>query len=280
MSKPPVDAQAAADAGSSQAMRAQLRLRELILGGEWPPGERVGEVAIVERLGMSRTPIRSALMRLEQEGLLEALAHGGYAVRSFSEQEVCDAIELRGTLEGLAARLAAERGVAPHSLDEASQALCDIDAVLVRAQLDDADFARYVAANRRFHDALMRMCGSRVLQRELERVVQMPFASPSAFVVVQADSPHARDMLIVAQDQHRQLLEAIRAREGARAEALAREHCRIAQRNLREATRERGGRRLPGVGLIRTAATAAPEPAAVAEPAAAPVAVRAGPRAG
>ena len=257
MQTPPVDTPVATDAGSSQAMRAQLRLRELILGGEWPPGERVGEVAIVERLGMSRTPIRSALMRLEQEGLLEALAHGGYAVRSFSEQEVCDAIELRGTLEGLAARMAAERGVAPQGLGEAGQALDESDAVLVRAQLDAADFARYVAANGRFHDALMRICGSRVLQRELERVVQMPFASPSAFVVVQAESAHARDMLIVAQDQHRQLLEAIGAREGARAEALAREHCRIAQRNLREAMRERGGRRLPGVGLIRTTAAAA-----------------------
>ena len=94
----------------SQALKAQLRLRELVLAGELPPGERIAELAIVEKLGMSRTPIRSALMRLEQEGLLEALPGGGYAVRSFSERDVADAIELRGTIEGLAARLAAERG--------------------------------------------------------------------------------------------------------------------------------------------------------------------------
>lgn len=222
----------------------------MILTGELPPGERVGEVAIVARLGISRTPIRSALMRLEQEGLLQALTHGGYAVRSFSEREVSDAIELRGTLEGLMARLAAERGTSAALLSAADQALDEIDRALASPSLDDAAFSTYVSANGRFHELLVRMVDSPVLRRELERVVQMPFASPSAFVVVQAHSARARDMFIVAQGQHRQLLDAIRGREGTRAEALAREHCRIAQRNLREAIRDRDARRLPGVGLI------------------------------
>ena len=79
----------------------------------------------------------------------------------------------------------------------------------------------------------------------------MPFASPSAFVVVQANSPQARDMLIVAQDQHGQVLEAIESREGARAEAIMREHSRIAQRNLREAVRGQQVAQMPGVRLIR-----------------------------
>ncbi len=102
-----------ADSGASQAVKAQLRLREMILAGELPAGARIAELAIVERLGVSRTPIRAALMRLEQEGLLESLPNGGYAVRTFSERDVSDAIELRGTVEGLAARLAAERGAPP-----------------------------------------------------------------------------------------------------------------------------------------------------------------------
>src|SRR4030095_10170153 len=99
------------EAGAWQAVKAQLRaaraavrVREMIRGGELPAGARIAELAIVERLGVSRTPIRAALMRLEQEGLLQALPHGGYAVRSFSERDVSDAIELRGTIEGLAAR--------------------------------------------------------------------------------------------------------------------------------------------------------------------------------
>ena len=95
-------------AGDSAQVRAQLQLREMILAGELPGGARIAELAIVERLGVSRTPIRAALMRLEQEGLLEALPNGGYAVRIFSEHDVSDAIELRGTIEGLSARLAAE----------------------------------------------------------------------------------------------------------------------------------------------------------------------------
>ncbi|HEX2547721.1 MAG TPA: GntR family transcriptional regulator [Ramlibacter sp.] len=239
------------DASTSQAVKAQLRLREMILAGELPGGARIAELAIVERLGVSRTPIRSALMRLEQEGLIEALPNGGYAVRTFSERDVADAIELRGTVEGLAARLAAERGVAAVVLNEARACLDAVDALLEQPALDDAAFSRYVELNQRFHTLLSEMSGSTVLARELDRVVNLPFASPSGFVVVQANTPKARDMLVVAQDQHRQVLEAIAQREGARAEAIMREHSRLAQRNLREAVHGPHLDRMPGVRLIR-----------------------------
>lgn len=235
----------------SQAVKAQLRLRELILSGELTGGARIAELALVDRLGVSRTPIRAALMRLEQEGLLQALPGGGYAVRTFSERDVSDAIELRGTLEGLLARLAAERGPAAVLLAEARDCLAGIDAVLAQPSLDDDAFLRYVRLNERFHVLLAEMADSPVLARELERVVRMPFASPSGFVVVQANSGRARDMLIVAQDQHRQVLDAVEQREGGRAEAIMREHSRLAQRNLREAVRSADSERMPGVRLIR-----------------------------
>lgn len=238
------------EAGGSQAVKAQLRLREMILAGELPGGARIAELTLVERLGVSRTPIRAALMRLEQEGLLEALPNGGYAVRTFSERDVSDAIELRGTMEGLSARLAAERGVAAVVLAEARSCLEEIDTVLQQPALDDEAFTRYVALNQRFHNLLGEMAGSTVLSRELERVVNLPFASPSGFVVVQANTPRARDMLIVAQDQHRQVLDAIERREGARAESIMREHSRIAQRNLRDAVQS-PHLGMPGVRLIR-----------------------------
>jgi GntR family transcriptional regulator of vanillate catabolism len=222
----------------------------MILAGELPGGSRIAELAIVERLGVSRTPIRAALMRLEQEGLLEALPNGGYAVRTFSERDVSDAIELRGTVEGLSARLAAERGAATVLLTEARACLAEIDRVLESPALDDEAWTRYVGLNQRFHNLLAEMAGSPVLARELDRVVNLPFASPSGFVVVQANSPKARDMLIVAQDQHRQVLDAIERREGARAEAILREHSRLAQRNLREAVQS-PHLDMPGVRLIR-----------------------------
>lgn len=238
-------------ATESAQLRVQLRLREMILAGELAGGQRIVEVAIVERLGVSRTPIRAALMRLEQEGLLESLSGGGYAVRTFSERDVSEAIELRGTLEGLCARLAAERGAAPVVLGEARACLDAIDAVLAAPALDDEAFSRYVELNQTFHALLGEMAGSDVIAKELDRVARLPFASPSGFVVAQANSPHARDRLVVAQDQHRQVVDAIERREGSRAEALMREHSRIAQRNLRDVVRQQRPDRLPGLQLIR-----------------------------
>ena len=237
--------------GHSQAVRAQLRLREMILAGDLPAGARIAELNLVDKLGVSRTPIRTALMKLEQEGLLEALANGGYAVRTFTERDVSDAIELRGTLEGLAARLAAERGCAPVVLSEARACLNQIDQLLASDSLNDEAFSAYVAHNERFHALLAEMTGSAVVQRELERVIGLPFASPSGFVISQANSPQARDMLVIAQDQHRQVLAAIEQREGARAEAIMREHSRMAQRNLSEAMRSPDLHQMPSVRLIR-----------------------------
>ena len=238
------------DSGASQAVKAQLRLRELILAGELPSGARITELAIVEKLGVSRTPIRAALMRLEQEGLLEALVNGGYVVRTFTERDVSEAIELRGTLEGLSARLAAERGAAAVLLSEARACLGEIDAVLSQLALDDDAFLRYVTLNQKFHNLLSEMAGSAVIARELDRVVKLPFASPSAFVMLQANSPQSRDMLIVAQDQHRQVLDAIDHGEGARAEAIMREHSRIAQRNLHASLQSHDLDQMSGVRLI------------------------------
>ncbi|MDB5873608.1 MAG: bacterial regulatory s, gntR family protein, partial [Ramlibacter sp.] len=175
------------DAGSSQAVKAQLRLREMILAGELPSGGRIAELTLVEKLGVSRTPIRAALVRLEQEGLLQALPGGGFAVRMFSESDASDAIELRGMVEGLAARLAAERGAPAAALAEAKACLASIDGVLARPALDDDAFLRYVELNQQFHNLLSDMAGSAVIGRELDHVVNLPFASPSAFVVLQAN---------------------------------------------------------------------------------------------
>jgi GntR family transcriptional regulator, vanillate catabolism transcriptional regulator len=93
--------------------RALLRLRELILRGEFAPGERMSELRLVETLGVSRTPLRLALAALEHEGLLRSAGSRGYVVREFTQADISDAIELRGVLEGTAARFAAERGASP-----------------------------------------------------------------------------------------------------------------------------------------------------------------------
>jgi GntR family transcriptional regulator of vanillate catabolism len=248
----PADASGSDDVALSQTVRTQLRLRELIVGGELKPGQRIAELALVERLGASRTPIRMALVRLQEEGLLEALPNGGFVVKDFSENDIHDAIEVRGTLEGLAARLAAERGITSVLLAEARDCLASIDALLAEPALSEESFAEYVRCNGRFHALLVEMAGSDLVARQIERAVTLPFASPNGFVMVQATGPRARDTLIIAQQQHRSVLEAIVQREGARAEALMREHARIAHNNLRDALKNHQTLQLvPGASLIR-----------------------------
>ncbi|MDB6002852.1 MAG: GntR family transcriptional regulator, partial [Rhizobacter sp.] len=143
----PDDVLTTAAGATSQTVRAQLRLRELILEGELKPGVRIAELWLVDRLHVSRTPVRMALVKLAEEGLLEALPAGGYAVKDFSEADIHDAIEVRGTLEGLAARMAAERGVGSTLLAEARECVAEMDAVLAAATLADASFSLYVQEN-------------------------------------------------------------------------------------------------------------------------------------
>jgi GntR family transcriptional regulator of vanillate catabolism len=238
------------EAGASQSMRAQLRLREMVVDGELVPGTRITELAMVERLAMSRTPIRTALVRLQEEGLLEPLPGGGFAVRAFSEGDIHDAIELRGTLEGLAARLAAERGAGHAVLAGLRDCLAAIDALLAAPKFGDASFAAYAEYNGRFHALLAEASGSALVQRQIERVLTLPFASPNGFVMADRGGPHARDRLVVAHAQHHAIVEAIVRREGARAESVTREHARNAQRNLADVlARPRRGR--PALAMWR-----------------------------
>jgi GntR family transcriptional regulator of vanillate catabolism len=233
----------------SQSLRALLGLRELILSGEFPVGTRMSELPLVERLGVSRTPVRLALASLEHEGLLENLPGGGYAVREFSQEDIYDAIDLRGVLEGTAARFAAERGVGAKELKAMRELCAEMDEVVHRS--DKSSFWRYVELNEQFHALFLAAARSPVLERALERIVSLPFASPSAFVLAQAELPESREILIIAQDHHRALVDAFEAREGARAEALAREHARVARRNLEVVLRNREVlERMPGASLI------------------------------
>lgn len=240
------------EAGLSQTVKAQLRLRELVLDGELKPGQRIAELTLVQRIGVSRTPIRMALARLQEEGLLEALPGGGYVVKDFSENDVHDAIELRGTLEGLAARLAAERGVSPVLMAEARECIERINEVLSDSYISEAAFSDYVKHNRRLHDLLAEMSGSEVVRRHIERAKTLPFASPNALVCVRGPGRRSRDALLVAHAQHQAIIDAIESREGTRAEAVMREHARIAQENLSLALHcQKTMQTIPGARLIR-----------------------------
>ncbi len=234
---------------TSQSVRALLNLRELLLSGEFAPGERMSELPLVERLGVSRTPLRLALVALEHEGLLQLLPGGGYVVRQFTQEDIHDAIELRGVLEGTAARFAAERGVGQRELRQLSELNARIHEEVHRA--DYESFERYVGLNERFHELLLDLAGSAILKRALSSVVSLPFASASAFVLAEAELPESREILVVAHSHHEAIIRAIGGREGARAEAVAREHARLAQTNL-EIVLRNGDlfERIPGAALL------------------------------
>ena len=243
---------------SSQTVKALLSLRELILSGELSPGERISELSVVERLGVSRTPIRMALVRLEEEGLLELIPSGGFSVKAFSERDIDDAIEVRGTLEGLAARLCAERGLTNAARGDFHDCLAAIDELVATPRVTVEQFSRYVDLNARFHALLIEFANSPVLARQLKRALNLPFASHNAFVRVQAELPEAHMVMSTAQDQHRGAIRAIEGKDGQRAEAIMREHARLAIRNLELALQNQRMRGLvPGSALIRQPGAAA-----------------------
>jgi len=239
---------------SPQILRAVLRLREMILTGQLPAGQRVAELKVVDAIGVSRTPLRLAMETLEHEGLLARRPSGGFTVREFTLRDVQQALELRGSLEGTACRFATESR-ASQDLAPLWQLVGDMDEVLRASQPTVETLNRYVVLNERFHDTLIDLAGNALLGRLMSQVHGLPFASPSAFVQAQATSTESFRILLVAQEHHRTIVQAIADGDGARAEALAHEHARLALRNLDAAVRDiEAFKRLPGSVLVKMGA--------------------------
>jgi GntR family transcriptional regulator of vanillate catabolism len=236
----------------SHSARTLLRLREMLFRGEFQHGERLSELPLSARLGVSRTPIRLALERLAHEGLLEASRSGGFVVREFTVDTVWEAIEIRGVLEGAAARFAAERLEHDRELDTLRRYRDEMDAMKKPAATEDS-FSRYLDMNENFHSEIVRLAKSDMLQWTLDRVISLPFASPSALLFARSKLPGAAEMQIIGQEQHHSIVEAIENRHGTRAENLAREHARLARRNLELVLTDREILScVPGNSLIKT----------------------------
>ena len=209
----------------------------------------------METTGASRTPVRMALVRLEEEGLLEAIPSGGFMVKAFSERDISDSIELRGTLEGLAARFRRRARRLRARARAAEGVPCRNRRIVAPGRRSRSTRSRsYVTLNARFHALLTELSRSPPLIRQIDRASALPFASPSGFVMAQSALPEAQQILIIGQEHHRVVIDAIENREGARAEAVMREHARLAVRNLRLALRNRTHLDLlPALALIRSA---------------------------
>ena len=224
-------------------------LRQMLLRGDFRPGERLAELTLVPRLQASRTPVRLALDRLAHEGLLEALPAGGFRIREFAIADIWDAIEIRGVLDGTAARLAAERLTNAADVAGLQQICRDME----RLQPLDADrFQPFVDLDEAFHAELRRLARSSMLERTIEGMLGLTFAASGVFLSGDDQSSDGAHAQVIAFEYHRALIDAIEHREGTRAETLAREYSRLARRNLARAVQDKNlFRRLPGACLIR-----------------------------
>jgi GntR family transcriptional regulator of vanillate catabolism len=206
------------EASSTRSESVVEALRAAILAGEFQPGERVHEVKLTALLGVSRTPVRAALQKLASEGLLDYTPNRGYTLREYSVSEVVNAYEVRAVLEGLAARLCAERGLSDKELATIREALRDGDDLLRNGQLSDEHRAQYSRINACFHETIHAAAGSRLLSDMVYLCQQVPVSSPRNVVAFEEGDVRRRH------DDHHRIFEAIIGREPWRAEMLMRDH--------------------------------------------------------
>lgn len=193
------------------------KLRNGIISGDLPPGMHLVETSLAETLGVSRTPIREALSKLEQDGLVERGSRG-LQVRHRSPAEILEIFEVRIVLEGTAAKLAAER----HN---------EVDHIRIQGHLNKlasskaAGPAALATINREFHRSIWHSSHNRALVDMLERLSVHLFRYP---VTTYEATGRAESSLL----EHTELAEAIFERDGERAARLASHHMTVA-RNIR-----------------------------------------------
>jgi len=196
----------------------------MILHGELAPGQRVGEVALASSLGVSRTPIREALPILAHEGLLTQLDTRGFVVREFTPQEIMDAIDVRGVLEGMAARMLAEQGPPRRLMQSLHECLREGDEIFAKRHLVESDEARYGEMNKQFHSLIVEGASSKVIADAIERNNRIPFAAAHAIAFDRVDLRRMYDSLEYAHHQHHSIVQALDNGEGMRVSALMFEH--------------------------------------------------------
>lgn len=194
-------------------------LRNWILDGRFKPGERIEEIPAAEMLGVSRTPVRSALSLLASEGLIDYQPKRGYLVRAFDLDVILAAYEVRSVLEGLACRRAAQRGLSPDQAQRLADCLAIGDQILSKGRLLPQDHPPYQKMNVTLHNTLLEAAGNPWLDRFVDQAHQIPYASDR---VVLWDVDHA--VILRSHGDHHRIVEAVRERDAARAEQLMREH--------------------------------------------------------
>jgi GntR family transcriptional regulator, vanillate catabolism transcriptional regulator len=215
------------DAGTDVNRSAMIieNIRTAVLDGRLKPGERINEVQLSKGLGVSRTPVRNALQTLVGEGLVTYTPNKGYSARSYEVSEIIDAFEMRALAEGLAARLAAERGLSVEDEMDIERSLTMTDAALGLSDMDEARY-RYSEANTIFHSAIHRAARSRLVTDVINLCQRVPQAYTKNVMAFTIGDVSARNEL------HHRIYEALLARKPQEAQALMVEHVTAVRRAI------------------------------------------------
>jgi DNA-binding GntR family transcriptional regulator len=186
-------------------------IREAILDGRLVPGQRLKEEELARELGISRTPVREALLVLQTEGMVEAAPNRGATVRSYDADDLGEMYLLRAALEGLAARLAAER-VTPRDLAKLHKSCDRFESAGMLGTLKEL-----VKENLFFHNTILDVAGSERISQLVRSVTELPLVYKSYLWY----SPSQK---LVSAHYHRQIVHALEAGDPERAESVMKQH--------------------------------------------------------
>jgi len=195
----------------SLGSRAYQELRRIILEGQVGPGKKLNEGELAKALGISRTPIREAINRLEKEGLVEIFPQRGAFVIQFTEKDVYELFLIRENLEGLAARLAAEK-ITPSSLAKLEACVEGF-----KEPFQEKDIQRYSREDLKFHQTIVLLSDA----RRLVKLVSLLLDHIRMFRLTTRGVP---DRMKASLADHRRIIEAMRQKNPEEAERRMRQH--------------------------------------------------------
>jgi DNA-binding GntR family transcriptional regulator len=229
----PADASPSDDGARLPASeRAYRILKRLILDNELPAGSQILELEAAARLGMSRTPIREAMVRLDQEGMVELRPRHGMRVLPISPDVLAEIYDILTALEGIAAESAARRGASPEQLASLQQAVDEMEAALAAD-----DLLRWSAADAAFHRQLVDLAGNRRLAALVEQVSDQAHRARLATL-------RLRPKPVSSNRDHAALVQAIRDRDARLAREIHEQHRRQAADMLVALIRDLGLKQL------------------------------------
>ena len=207
------------DGSASLEEKVYLSLEEQIISQKLRPGESVTEMKLSRELGVSRTPVREALQRLDREGLIKLIPNKGAVVLGISEQDLIDIYKIRMRLEGLAARIAAENA------DETLIRRLSDNIELTEFYMSKGNIEKLKDLDSDFHDIIYGYCQSRILGKTLSELHRY-------IVCYRKLSLSVKGRLERSLAEHREIVEAIKKGDADGADSLMSAHVELALSNL------------------------------------------------